>query len=100
MTYDLYLRENVKSRPGFARDQTPFKAVIRRFFEEEAEHPRYLTGYEAYDSRQMSKVAHVEAMGDGRLVLFDYKNRDPLTYNARAVVIEPADKGEILFTEH
>lgn len=98
LMYDLYLRENVKSRPGFARDQTPFKAVIRRFFEEEAEHPRYLTGYEAYDSRQMSKVAHVEAMGDGRLVLFDYKNRDPLTYNARAVVIEPADKGEILFT--
>lgn len=32
LMYDLYLRENVKSRPGFARDQTPFKAVIRRFF--------------------------------------------------------------------
>ena len=36
------------------------------------------------DSRQMSKMAHIEAMGDGTLVLFDYRHRDPLTYNARA----------------
>jgi hypothetical protein len=43
--------------------------------------------YEGYDSRQMSKMAHIEAMGDGTLVLFDYRHRDPLTYNARAVRI-------------
>ena len=36
----------------------------------------------------MSKMAHVEAMGDKTLVLFDYRNRDPLTYNARACVLE------------
>ena len=41
----------------------------------------------------LSKMAHVEAMADGTLVLFDYRNRDPLTYNARACVIDMDDNG-------
>ena len=88
---DLYLRENVKSRPGFARDQSAFKAQIKDFFIKEEKAPRYLTDYKGYDSRQMSKMAHVEAMADGTLVLFDYRNRNPLTYNARACVIDKTD---------
>ena len=32
LMYDLYLRENVKSRPGFAGDQSAYKTVIRDFF--------------------------------------------------------------------
>ena len=87
LMYDLYLRENVKSRPSFARDQSPYKQAVRQFFQREEESPRYLMDYEGYDSRQMSKMAHIEAMGDGTLVLFDYRHRDPLTYNARAVRI-------------
>ena len=90
---DLYLRENVKSRPGFARDQSAFKAQIKDFFIKEEKAPRYLTDYKGYDSRQMSKMAHVEAMADGTLVLFDYRNRNPLTYNARACVIDKTDNG-------
>ena len=90
---DLYLRENVKSRPGFARDQSAFKAQIKDFFIKEEKAPRYLTDYKGYDSRQMSKMAHVEAMADGTLVLFDYRNRDSLTYNARACVIDKTDNG-------
>ena len=54
---------------------------------EEYKDPRYLKGYDGYDNRQMSKMAHVEAMGDGRLVLFDYRNRDPLSHNAKAVEV-------------
>ena len=88
LTADLYLRENVKSRPSFARDQAPYKSKIRDFFISEEKTPRYLAGYEGFDSRQMSKMAHVEAMGDKTLVLFDYRNRDALTYNARACVLE------------
>lgn len=85
LMYDLYLRENVKSRPSFARDQGPYKHVIKQFFISEGETPVYLTGYEGYDSRQMSKMAHIEVMGDGTLILFDYKHRDALLGNARAV---------------
>lgn len=85
LTYDFYLRENGKSRPTFARDQSDYKARIREFFVEEARHPRYLLDYDGYDSRQISKMAHVEVMRDGHMILFDYKNRNPLSYNARTV---------------
>ena len=85
LMYDLYLRENLKSRPSFASDQKDVKYQIRDFFAMEEEHPVWLPGYEGYDSRQMIKMAHMEHMEDGSYVLFDYKNRDPLSKNAKAV---------------
>lgn len=87
LMYDLYLRENVKSRPGFAGDQSRFKGIIRRFFVEEEKNPVYLKGYEAYDSRQMNKMAHIEVMSDGQMILFDYRKRNPLNHNAKAVIL-------------
>lgn len=87
LMYDLYLRENLKSRPSFARDQSPYKEVIRQFFVDEAKTPVYLKGYEGYEYRQISKMAHIEAMGDGKLILFDYLNREPLLGNARTAVV-------------
>lgn len=94
LMYDLYLRENMKSRPSFASDQSPFKRQIREFFEAEEKEPQWLLGYEGYDSRQLSKMAHLEAMEDGSFLLFDYKNRDPLSNNAKAVRFRalPTDK--------
>ena len=85
--YDLYLRENVKSRPSFAPDASEWKNVTKQFFIREAKERRYLKGYESYDSRQMSKMAHLERMEDGRFVLFDYQNRDVLFGNAAAFSI-------------
>ena len=85
LMYDLYLRENVKSRPSFAGDPAACKETVKSFFIREAENPLYLHGYEGYDSRQLMKMAHMEPMGDGTFVLFDYKNRDALFGNARAI---------------
>lgn len=85
LVFDLYLRENSKSRPYFAPDQSPYKAKIRDFFIREAASPLYLTGYEGYDSKQISRMAHIEVMESGRWILFDYRNRDKLSHNARAV---------------
>ncbi len=82
LTEDLYLRENVKSRPFFLRDQTPYKDAVRAFFREEAGSPRYLPGYEGYTARQVIKMAHMEILGDGTALLFDYKNRDARSGNA------------------
>ena len=84
LMYDLYLRENVKSRPSFAGELSSFKEAAKEFFRKEAAAPKYLEGYDGYDSRQLAKMAHLEAMGDGTYVLFDYKNRDALLGNARA----------------
>ena len=82
---DLYLRENVKSRPTFARDLSDSKDFVREFFQREEKTPEHLSGYEGYDSRQMAKMAHLEPLRDGTYLLFDYKRRDPLSYNARTV---------------
>lgn len=87
LMYDLYLRENVKSRPPFAPDPSEWKEETKQFFMREARERRYLKGYEAYDSRQMAKMAHLERMEDGSFVLFDYKNRDALFGNAAAFSI-------------
>lgn len=65
MVYDLYLRENLKSRPGFARDQKPFERQIWDFRKRE----------------KVAKNAHVEVFADGKVLLFDYADRDPLTNN-------------------
>ena len=84
LMYDLYLRENAKSRPSFAREQAPFKEAVKQFFIKEAKIPSLLEGYEDYDSRQISKMAHAEGMRDQSVILFDYRNRDALFGNARA----------------
>lgn len=87
LMYDLYLRENLKSRPTFARDQSLFKERIRKFFVSESVTPVHLAGYEEYDARQIAKMAHIEVMGDGEMILFDYHNRDALFGNAKTVTL-------------
>jgi radical SAM superfamily enzyme YgiQ (UPF0313 family) len=42
LVYDLYLRENLKSRPSFALDQEPYKDKVKAFFSEEAKAFHYL----------------------------------------------------------
>ena len=127
LTFDMYLRENLKSRPAFVGEISgEDKAVIRDIYREEEEKRELLPGYEAYDWKQLSKMTHMEpfrypvweevtmdtlhgkttgaenwgvtcawSAGDDlatvgtahRYVLFDYANRDPLTYEARVVVL-------------
>lgn len=84
LTYDMYLRENLKSRPEFAADISLYKKEIREFYRrEEAEH-RYLPDYEGYNSRQLEKMTHLEPFTypEPHFVLFDYRNRNPLNYEA------------------
>lgn len=88
---DLYLRENVKSRPSFAREPSLFRDVSRCFFEKEAAAHRYLKGYEGFDSRQLAKMAHLERMGDGSYRLFDYRNREALFGNAGMFCLTPEE---------
>lgn len=115
LTYDLYLRENVKNRPDFvpqmndaAKEQ--YKKRVRAFYEREEAERNYLAGYAAYDSRQMSKMTHMElchypvwqagitpqadTLENPVAVLFDYQMRDPLTYEARTILL-PAFMREV-----
>jgi len=60
LTFDMYLRENLKSRPVFAADQETYKEEIRMFYQEEEKNPRYLKDYQNYQARQMIKMTHME----------------------------------------
>lgn len=88
LTYDLYLRENLKSRPGFATDLAPYKKEISAFYKREEEERKYLPDYAGYDGRQLARMTHLEYFGFLQgYVLFDYKNRNPLTYEAKTQLI-------------
>ena len=78
---DLYLRENMKNRPVFAGESLVSKETAMEFYDKEAETHAYLQGYEKYDKRQMRKMTHLEYL-NGKLILFDYQNRNPLTNQA------------------
>lgn len=84
---DLYLRENVKKRPEFAGEIQIEKREASAFYEKEEKEYRYLKGYEGYDKRQLRKMTHLEWI-DGKLLLFDYRNRNILTNQARVVRVE------------
>ncbi len=105
LTYDMYLRENLKSRPVFAAELTAAgKAYAREFFQREERERTYLPGYADYDWKQLSRMTHLEPFHfpvwdsgwtDMRIdrgiyyVLFDYaaEARDPLTHDAATHVI-------------
>lgn len=105
LTFDLYLRENVKSRPSFAAieisEQADIKERLRAFYQQEEKEPQLLQGYEGFSSIQLAKMTHVEAftyavweedatrkLNQMAYVLFDYKCRDALTYDARFVCLD------------
>ena len=98
MIFDLYARENMKTRPSWAPERKAYKEKIQAFYEKEKEEPRYLSGYGEFSSRQMEKMTHLEIftwnVTEGKKergiypVLFDYQKRSPLTNDARACQVE------------
>lgn len=65
--YDLYLRENLKSRPSFAPSQKPYEKAVWEFRRQE----------------KIPRTAHIEVLENGTAWLFDYTERDPLNHNAQ-----------------
>lgn len=90
LTYDMYLRENLKSRPGFAAEITEEqKQDIRHFYQTEEQERHYLSAYDQYDWKQLSRMTHLEPFRypEPHYVLFDYQERNPLNYEAKVQVI-------------
>ena len=71
MLLDLYLRENLKSRPSFAPSQKPYEKMVWEYRRE----------------KKIPKTAHIEVFQNGDIVLFDYETRNPLTNNAEIKTI-------------
>lgn len=91
MIFDLYSRENMKTRPVWASNLKMYKQVFRRFYQMEVKEHRFLEEYETYDEKQTGKMTHIEVMHfhpdtlepGTYLFLFDYKKRDTLTFAAK-----------------
>ena len=98
MIFDLYARENMKTRPQWANDLSAYKMQILDFFKKEEENPKLLTDYQSYQARQTIKMTHIEVFTYDVIneneekgaypVLFDYKKRSPLTNDAKAVFVQ------------
>ena len=106
LTFDMYLRENLKSRPAFCPVLNATKEEghkVKEFYQNEAESPRFLTEYKGYQGAQLMKMTHLEAfyyavwsreaqvcvnrLEKPMYVLFDYQSRDALTHDARYTVV-------------
>ncbi|MBQ9141796.1 MAG: B12-binding domain-containing radical SAM protein [Lachnospiraceae bacterium] len=106
LTYDMYLRENLKSRPDFAYDLQVHKEFVRSFYKQEQEERRLLPDYVNYDSKQLARMTHLEPfyypvwnMPKREVtevsmkpiyVLFDYQQRNPL--NGEAWTVQVTDE--------
>lgn len=107
LTFDLFLRENAKSRPDFAPDREPWREEFLKLYQKEEQERRLLPHYLAYDYKQLIRMTHMESFhypvwkkelspqdydkeepGAAWFVLFDYQKRNPLTSDASVIVIE------------
>ncbi len=103
LTYDLYLREKLKSRPVFLQDRKLQEDLVWNFYKKEAEEPYLLKDYAEYTAKQMMHLTHLEYFRypvwnmeawDGTAsseyvgaVFFDYQKRNPITGDAGINVI-------------
>ena len=100
MLYDMYLRENVKGRPAWAKDTAQYKKEWKALYREQGE-KLFPEDVQAgiYDSKRAANQSHIEVFEinikkfeqSGQvekkqvLCLFDYSRRNPLNRAARTV---------------
>lgn len=116
LTFDIYLRENMKSRPVFAYDIMQYKDTIRDFYKDGERVRILLPSYSEYQTGQIMRMTHMEVFyypvwnitvnndkqrEAGQLIdvreykrsvnpvylLFDYSRRNPLTHEAEIIKI-------------
>lgn len=100
MLYDMYLRENVKGRPAWAKDTAQYKKEWKALYREQGE-KLFPEDVQAgiYDSKRAANQSHIEVFEidikkfeqSGQVekkqvfCLFDYSRRNPLNRAARTV---------------
>lgn len=91
MVFDLYERENLKTRPGWAADLSGYKQAFREFYGEEARVHACLPDHGDCDARRLAGLTHLEVFSHiydrETAVLFSYRNREALHHGARWRVV-------------
>lgn len=101
MSYDLYARENLKSRPPFAKDDSDpkWRKEEQAFYQMVSRSGKYLPEHWVYEWKQILRMTHLERLDydvirylkEGKLeykksvLLFDYQQRNPLNNQARVI---------------
>ena len=80
LTFDCYLRENMKSRPSFSKENIVTKEQLQLLKKENHILEKQIH-IELFSYPVWNKVDQMKK-GEARFILFDYLNRDPLTYEA------------------
>lgn len=104
LTYDIYLRENLKTRPEFSKDLSDYKEKIKAIYADKENRNKLIPEYKEYDERQAAKMTHIDVFSYAvwneqakkcreklkiqTAVLFDYKKRNPLTNEAAVKIAE------------
>lgn len=100
LTFDIYLREKMKTRPTFAKSQDSLKDISREIYQREEETRELLPAYSEYNSKQLSKMTHLEEfeylvwnqsgckkLTEKQYIMFDYNERNPLNSEARIILL-------------
>lgn len=100
LVYDLYLRENLKTRPVFAIDISEKKGIFRELYSTYSTNKNthiepFTIDVESICNLNIPKVKkHCENIDesmfiDNTFMVFDYDDRNPLNYEAKVYIIEP-----------
>lgn len=103
LIFDLYVRENLKSRPDFAPDLHELQPAIHAFYKKEETERKYLPYLSGIPAPQLSRMTHLEPFSysvwatdvsevkrlpEQTFLLFDYDHRHPLTREAKVLWLE------------
>lgn len=82
LTFDLYVRENLKSRPAFAKDLTVYRERIRKLPADKRNHVEvFHYSVQKEDPAEMKQPAGQEVF-----IMFDYGKVDPLSHNVSITI--------------
>lgn len=99
LTLDYYLRENAKSRPGWAGETSLSGGELKEIYRQ-LQTDAALSHYRSYDARQLQKMTHLEVFRQdvpgtkekgGCMLLFDHRKKDPISKNARCYIVRRED---------
>lgn len=90
LTFDVYLRENIKTRPDFCRDINEDKETIWNFYNSKENIEQFLPDYMNQNVKQIKRLTHMEhftihieetaksgsVQQENCFYLFDYQNRN------------------------
>lgn len=101
LVHDLYLRENLKSRPKFASDMEQYKSLYRDFYNDEKLYDYLEVSKEEYRLNSLKPYVHLEhyeidiyktanegiTIKTNNIMLYDYMHRDPLNFDSKTLIV-------------